>query len=54
MMGNKAIEAARVFVEDTGLSDSLIAEDFLVEREVMLQKLFPTSELMPGTISICK
>ncbi|PRQ24549.1 putative glycerol-1-phosphatase [Rosa chinensis] len=47
MMGKKAIEAARVFVEDTGLSDSLTAEDFLVEREAMLQKLFPTSELMP-------
>ncbi|KAB1204259.1 (DL)-glycerol-3-phosphatase 2 [Morella rubra] len=48
MMGKKAIEAARVFVEETGLSDSLSAEDFLVEREAMLQKLFPNSELMPG------
>lgn len=48
MMGKKAIEAARVFVEETGISDSLTAEDFLVEREEMLKKLFPTSELMPG------
>lgn len=49
MMGKKAIEAARVFVEETGISDSLNnAEQFLVEREEMLQKLFPTSELMPG------
>ncbi|MBA0877039.1 hypothetical protein Goshw_029705 [Gossypium schwendimanii] len=48
MMGMKAIEAARVFVEETGISDSLSAEDFLVERESMLQSLFPTSELMPG------
>ncbi|RVW75506.1 (DL)-glycerol-3-phosphatase 1, mitochondrial [Vitis vinifera] len=48
MMGKKAIEAARVFVEETGISDSLSAEDFLVEREEMLRKLFPTSELMPG------
>ncbi|KAJ7955781.1 (DL)-glycerol-3-phosphatase [Quillaja saponaria] len=48
MMGKKAIEAARVFVEETGISDSLTAEDFLVEREEMLQKLFPTSKLMPG------
>lgn len=48
MMGKKAIEAAHVFVEETGISDSLSAEDFLVEREEMLQKLFPTSELMPG------
>lgn len=51
MMGKKAIEAARVFVEETGISDSLSAEDFLVERESMLQSLFPTSELMPGIIS---
>ncbi|PON75945.1 HAD hydrolase, subfamily IA [Parasponia andersonii] len=48
MMGMKAIEAARVFVKETGISDSLTAEEFLVERESMLQKLFPTSELMPG------
>ncbi|XP_062018325.1 (DL)-glycerol-3-phosphatase 1, mitochondrial-like [Rosa rugosa] len=52
MMGKKAIEAARVFVEDTGLSDSLTAEDFLVEREAMLQKLFPSSELMP-VLRVC-
>lgn len=48
MMGRKAIEAARIFVEESGISDSLSAEDFLVERESMLQDLFPTSELMPG------
>lgn len=48
MMGMKAIEAARVFVEETGISDSLSAEDFLVEREEMLRSKFPTSELMPG------
>lgn len=48
MMGMKAIEAARVFVEETGISDSLTAEGFLVEREAMLQKLFPNSEIMPG------
>ncbi|GMH16643.1 hypothetical protein Nepgr_018484 [Nepenthes gracilis] len=48
MMGMKAIEAARVFVDETGISDSLTAEDFLAEREAMLQNMFPTSELMPG------
>lgn len=48
MMGMKAMEAARVFVEETGISDSLSAEDFLVERENMLESKFPTSELMPG------
>lgn len=54
MMGRKAIEAARIFVEETGISDSLSAEDFLVEREAMLQSLFPTSELMPGASRLIK
>ncbi|CAH1420463.1 unnamed protein product [Lactuca virosa] len=54
MMGKKAIEAARVFVEETGTSDSLSAEDFLVEREAMLQSMFPTSELMPGASRLVK
>lgn len=48
MMGKKAIEAAQVFVEESGISDKLTAEDFLVQREETLQTLFPTSELMPG------
>jgi len=48
MMGMKAIEAAKVFVEETGISDSLSAEQFLAEREAKLQSLFPTSDLMPG------
>jgi len=47
-MGKKAIESARIFVDETGISDSLSPEQFLVEREDMLQSLFPTSELMPG------
>ena len=50
MMGRKAIEAARVFVEETGISNSLTAEDFITEREDMLRSMFPTSDLMPGTI----
>ncbi|KAL2920842.1 (DL)-glycerol-3-phosphatase 2 [Bienertia sinuspersici] len=54
MMGKKAIEAARVFVEETGISDSLSAEDFLIEREAMLQSMFPTSELMPGAERLIK
>lgn len=54
MMGKKAIEAARVFVEETGISESLSAEDFLVEREAMLQSMFPTSELMPGASRLIK
>ncbi|KAL9242267.1 hypothetical protein vseg_016286 [Gypsophila vaccaria] len=54
MMGRKAIEAARIFVEESGISDSLSAEDFLVEREEMLKSLFPTSELMPGACRLIK
>ncbi|XP_010093857.2 (DL)-glycerol-3-phosphatase 2 [Morus notabilis] len=54
MMGKKAIEAARIFVEETGISNSLTAEQFLVEREAMLQSLFPTSELMPGASRLIK
>ena len=48
MMGRKALEAAKVFVEETGISHILSAEDFLVEREAMLRDKFPMSELMPG------
>ncbi|KAJ4828139.1 DL-glycerol-3-phosphatase [Turnera subulata] len=54
MMGGKALESARIFVEETGISDSLSAEQFLVEREEMLQKLFPTTELMPGASRLIK
>ncbi|KAJ0917856.1 putative glycerol-1-phosphatase [Helianthus annuus] len=54
MMGKKAIEAAHVFVEETGISDSLSAENFLVERESMLQEMFPTSEVMPGASRLVK
>lgn len=49
MMGKKAIEAARVFVEEMGLDGLLTPEGFLEEREEMLQELFPTAELMPGS-----
>ncbi|XP_047308441.1 (DL)-glycerol-3-phosphatase 2-like [Impatiens glandulifera] len=54
MMGMKAIEAAHVFVNETGISDSLSAEDFLIEREDMLRTMFPTSELMPGASRLIK
>lgn len=49
--GKEGREAAWVFVEETGISDSLSAEDFLVERGEMLRTVFPTSELMPGILS---
>ncbi|KAM7249724.1 hypothetical protein ACFE04_019883 [Oxalis oulophora] len=54
MMGMKAIEASRVFVEENGISGLLSPEDFLIEREAMLQNMFPTSELMPGAGRLVK
>ncbi|CAM8937201.1 unnamed protein product [Rhodiola kirilowii] len=48
MMGRKAIESAKIFVEAAGISDKLSPEDFLVEREDMLRDMFPGSQLMPG------
>ncbi|KMZ72228.1 Haloacid dehalogenase-like hydrolase domain-containing protein1A [Zostera marina] len=54
MMGKKAIEAARVFIQETGLTDIMTPEGFLIEREAMLRDLFPTSELMPGVETLIK
>ncbi|XP_058755331.1 (DL)-glycerol-3-phosphatase 2-like [Vicia villosa] len=54
MMGMKAIEAAKLFVEETGISDSLSADQFLAEREEKLRSLFPTSELLPGVSRLLK
>lgn len=48
MMGKKALESAKIFVEEMGISDSLSPDQFLVEREDMLLTLFPTCSLMPG------
>ena len=48
MMGKKALDAARILVEDTGLQGRLTPEDFLREREAKLDLLFPTAELLPG------
>ncbi|XP_058728798.1 (DL)-glycerol-3-phosphatase 2-like [Vicia villosa] len=48
MLGMKAFEAAKLFVEETGISDSLSPEQFLVEREDKLKSLLPKSELLPG------
>ncbi|KAI4376245.1 hypothetical protein MLD38_014030 [Melastoma candidum] len=48
MMGKKAIESARIFVEESGISDSLSPEEFLVQREDLLRTLFPNSDMMPG------
>ncbi|KAJ3693393.1 hypothetical protein LUZ60_008873 [Juncus effusus] len=48
MMGKKAIESARIFVEESGLTGLLSPEAFIEEREGMLQELFPSCTLLPG------
>ena len=48
MMGRKAIDAAKTLIEHFGLGDELKAEDFVEERERMLDQLFPETELLPG------
>ena len=48
MMGQKAIAAARVFIDDLDLWGQMTPEEFLKKREIMLDRLFPESQLLPG------
>lgn len=48
MMGKTALEAADIFVKETGLEGVLAPEDFIKQREEMLRSLFPESDLLPG------
>lgn len=48
MMGQKSIEAARIFINELDIADSLTPEQFLEQREAILDELFPTAQLMPG------
>ena len=48
MMGKKALEAAQVLVAELGLEGQITPEQFLTEREEALDKMFPTSQLLPG------
>ena len=48
MMGKKATESARIFVDECGLNGLLTPEQFLEERESMLQALFPSCTKLPG------
>jgi pseudouridine-5'-monophosphatase len=48
MMGKKALDAAKILIEDTGLQGQLTPEQFLTDREEILDRLFPTSQLLPG------
>ena len=48
MMGRKALDAVNVMLDIYKLRDKISAEDFLKERESILDELFPACELMPG------
>ncbi|GBF89701.1 hypothetical protein Rsub_02871 [Raphidocelis subcapitata] len=48
MMGKKALDAARVLVAETGLEGVLDPEDFIRQREEILDRLFPDAPMMPG------
>ena len=52
MMGKKALEAAQILVSDLQLEDVLTPQQFVDEREAALDQLFPTSQLMPGTLAM--
>ena len=48
MMGKRALEAAEALIAATGLEGKITPQAFVEAREEILDKLFPTSELMPG------
>ncbi|CAL4997717.1 unnamed protein product [Urochloa decumbens] len=52
MMGKKAAESARIFVDECGLDGLLTPEQFLEERESMLQALFPSCTKLPGVLRL--
>uniref|UniRef100_A0A0E0I929 glycerol-1-phosphatase n=1 Tax=Oryza nivara TaxID=4536 RepID=A0A0E0I929_ORYNI len=52
MMGKKATESARIFVDECGLDGLLTPEQFLEERESMLQELFPSCAVLPGVLRL--
>ena len=46
------LPSGQVFVAETGLAGQLTPEQFLQEREGMLDSMFPQSQLMPGEPAI--
>ncbi|BBN05467.1 pseudouridine 5'-phosphatase [Marchantia polymorpha subsp. ruderalis] len=48
MMGKKALEAGQILVKELGLEGVTTPEEFIAERETMLEVMFPDTELMPG------
>jgi hypothetical protein len=50
MMGKKALEAGQILVKELGLEGVLTPEDFISQRESMLESMFPHVDLLPGIL----
>lgn len=48
MMGRKALDSAKIMIEHYKLEGQLDPEEFIREREAILDQLFPDCDLMPG------
>lgn len=48
MMGKKALEAAKILVDELELGEQITPEEFVRAREERLDQMFPTTKLMPG------
>merc|ERR1712087_213084 len=48
MMGQKALDAAQILLDDLGLQGKITPEEFVAEREKRLDILFADSKLLPG------
>ena len=47
MMGEKATESTHIFINECSLASLLTPEQFLEEREGMMQELFPSRVVLP-------
>eukprot|EP00298_Acanthocystis_sp_HF-20_P000429 c10575_g1_i1.p1 GENE.c10575_g1_i1~~c10575_g1_i1.p1 ORF type:complete len:439 (-),score=155.04 c10575_g1_i1:25-1341(-) len=54
MMGKKAIEAAKIAVEELELQEFFTPQSYLEEREAILDKMFPECNLMKGVEKFVK
>lgn len=54
MMGMNALDSCEVMIKAFDLQGKITAEDFLKEREVILDKLFAETRLMPGVERLLK
>jgi len=48
MMGKKALDAAKILIDELSLEGKISAEDFVSEREAMLDEFFAKAALLPG------